>query len=82
MRDVYDILTIYDFYDEIGIKINDLLNYCIKNIEDKFLIEELSCINKKYRDNVMRLVEEERKSMFYCFSQDELGDIEDMLDYD
>ena len=82
MRNVNDILTIYDYYDELGIKINDLLNYCIKNIKDKFLIEELSCISKKYRDNIMRLVEEERKSMFYCFSQDELEDIEDMLDYD
>lgn len=37
---------------------------------------------QKYRDNIMRLVEEERKSMFYCFSQDEWDDIEDMLDYD
>lgn len=61
MKDRFDILTIYDFYDELGTRINDLLNYCIKNIEYNFIIEELSYISKKYRDYVIgRMADEVR----------------------
>lgn len=70
MIDDYDILTIYDFYDELGIKINSVLNYCIKNIEDNFLIEELSCISKNYKELVMKRMTDEMRYTIEGFPQD------------
>ena len=54
MIEHYDILTIYDFYDDLLKEINNLLNYCIKNYEDAKLIEDLTSIYITYKRIVMK----------------------------
>lgn len=53
MTEHFDILTIYDFYDDLSIKINDLLNYCIKTSDDQRLIDNIFEIKKMYKSLVM-----------------------------
>ena len=53
MAEHFDILTIYDFYDDLSIKINDLLNYCIKTSDDQRLIEDVSEIKRMYKTLIM-----------------------------
>ena len=53
MEEHFDILTIYDFYDDLSIKINDLLNYCIKTSDDQRLIEDVSEIKRMYKTLIM-----------------------------
>ena len=49
----YNIFTIYDFYDDLSLKINDLLNYCIKSSNDQKLINDVFEIKKIYKSLVM-----------------------------
>ena len=54
MFERYDILTIYDFYDDLGIKINNLLNYCSKNYNNQKLINSLLDIRRDYQTLVIK----------------------------
>ncbi len=49
MFENYDILTIYGSYDELSIKINNLLNYCSKNYNNQRLINSLLEIQHDYQ---------------------------------
>ena len=53
MTEHFDILTIYDFYDDLSIKINDLLNYCIKTSDDQKIIDNVFEIKRMYKSLVM-----------------------------
>ena len=53
----YDFLTIYNFYDELNIKINNLIDYCIENYNDEVLIDTVIEINELYKSLVMNNLE-------------------------
>lgn len=54
MLEHFDYFTIYNFYNELNIKLNNLVNYCIKKYDDELLINNIIEISNLYGSLVMK----------------------------